>query len=393
MKRIVFLLIIFGMITGCVSTGPSNGDFLSTSSDDSIQVPVVDGSKSNEDFYELESFFNDAYDKLDEGNLPEAIKLFIKVMARVDAAGDASSEARELAKEAEIQLQKIETSLTLSAESSWIDENMIQISGTTMNLDLKPTVVLTYMSDFGRTVVANVPIRFQFVEGSGLITNIVNTDRFGQASCEIARFDNQSAENIIQASLVFKERDFVYHFQSLDKDFIFLPPDRRATILVLERFGDKINEDPAIFDRVFNSLKDVAFDFTLYNGFLNPEQFTRVYGGDVKAIEELSLVEGVSYLVVVLNDCYNVSQVEFNGKLRDIYISEAQATLRIIRALDGKILYQKVVTRDKASNLHGQGGNPDTAARNALQAATIDMENALKIELKKINEILTGDTP
>ena len=38
--------------------------------------------------------------------------------------------------------------------------------------------------------------------------------------------------------------------------------------LVMEKAGERIQEDPVILDSVYNRLKDMAFDFSQYNGVL-----------------------------------------------------------------------------------------------------------------------------
>jgi hypothetical protein len=312
-------------------------------------------------------------------------------MAEEKKLASPSSEAYDVAEMAEIELNKIKASLRLDAdEVDWMDEKGNQRNGTTLNIALVPSVRLTYNTGGDKWIVANAPIAFTFVKGGGILTGMVNTNELGQASCKIARFENANIENVIRATLTYKEKDFVYTFEGLQREFLFEPPANRATILVLEKSQDGVSADPLIFNPVYGKLKNVAFDFTMYNGSLMGDAFMKVYGGDTAAIRQLSLEKGVSYLVVVLNDCFNVYQPEFNGKPMKAFISEARATLRIVRVADGKILYETKVSRQKSDNTHAQGGTRQGAIVNALRSAAEEMEKKLGGEIGQISRIMTG---
>jgi len=100
----------------------------------------------------------------------------------------------------------------------------------------------------------------------------------------------------------------------------------------------------------------------------------------------MGLQKEVSYLVMSLNDCYYINQVELQGKKYNIWKSKAQATTRIIRVQDGKIMYSLTV-----DYTDGQGGNLDNAARAALQGAADLMGGRLAQEVGRIDAALTQD--
>ena len=153
----------------------------------------------------------------------------------------------------------------------------------------------------------------------------------------------------------------------------------------MEKAKDLIAEDPAILDAVYNTLKEVAFDFSQYNGVLLGDDFLKVFGGDPEAIKRLGLEKGVSYIVMVLNDGYYLNQVEMSGKKYNIFKTQTTATTRIIRVVDGKIMYSGSV-----QGVAGQGGSEQKAVINGFRKASEAMANKLQQDIGQINEALAG---
>jgi len=140
-----------------------------------------------------------------------------------------------------------------------------------------------------------------------------------------------------------------------------------------------------ILDSVFNRLKDMAFDFSQYNGVLLGDDFMKVFGGDPNSIKRMGLEKEVSYLVMVLNDGYYVNQVELGGKKYNIFKSQTTATTRIIRVSDGKIMYSGTVQA-----VGGQGGTEDKAILDGFRNAAQAMAEKLETDYPEIDGVLAG---
>lgn len=388
MQKILLLFsIIIVMFSACVSVDESvnNGE-----------SDTIDNSETEEkDVYKLsamEEYLENGIDKINYGSISEGIEQLILVLAEKDRMKDPPEEAIELAKEAETRLNKLKSSLFLEVEPAWLDKNLNQIKGNTIDIIPQPSVILTIDTGIGRSLVSNAPVAFKFTKGSGIISAmIVKTNEYGQANVVVTRFDNSNEENIIEAFLYYKEKDFTYAFDTVSRSFIYAPPSRRATIFVLERYSDGVFEDPGIFGSVYNNLKDVALDFTLSNALLNEDEFLRVYNGDKDAILNLGLEEGVSYICAVLNDCFHIEQYEYQGKKYNIFLSEARATIRIIRVADGKTMYSNTVESLHKDSKHGKGSSPELSARDVLTKTSAQMEELLLKEIDIIKKALTGE--
>jgi hypothetical protein len=397
LMKSLLIIAVSAVLLGCPSAPapvqqPGGAGSASGQAQGSDQQP---GSKQsvqagdNELALRLNEFLENGLEKIDRGVISEGINQLVTVMAEAEEAGSTSGDIRVIVDTAETQLTKIAAAFEMEAGTEWVDANKNQISASSIDVgaenSLNPSVILTYNFGSGKALVTGAPIYFEFVQGSGLLTNFVATNDYGQANCAIARLDNPNRENIVRASLVYRVKGYSYPFQGITKDFVFVPPARRATILVMEKAGDRIQDDPVILDSVYNRLKDMAFDFSQYNGVLLGDAFMTVFGGDPNEIRRLGLEKEVSYLVMVLNDGYYVNQVELAGKKYNIFKSQTTATTRIIRVSDGKIMYSGTVQA-----VGGQGGSDDKAILDGFRNAAQAMADKLEADYPEIDRVLAG---
>lgn len=354
-----------------------------------VATPQTKENES-ENTYKIKQLLENGLKYLDEGSISDGIRQLVAVLAEGARISNPDDDIKSLLNEAETTLAKIGASITMEASNEWLDENKNQISSHTINIGtkkaLQPSIILIYnMGNAGKTIIQGAPVFFNFVKGSGLLTSFVNTNDYGQANCSIARIDNKNTENIIRAQLIYKIKGYIYKFAHVKQDFVFTPPTRKATILVLEKSKNGISNNPVILDSVYNSLKGVAFNFSQYNGVLLKGKFMQVFGGDPKAIKEMGLKKDVSYIVIALNDCYYTAQIILNGKKYNIFKSRTNSTTRIIRVSDGKVMYSASV-----QGVSGQGGNTEKSILDSLRKSSRAMADKLKKDLPEIKSALYG---
>jgi hypothetical protein len=337
----------------------------------------------------LTDYLENGRDKIDQGAISEGISQLVSVLAEAETAGTLTAGIAAVVDEAEADLAKIRAGLSLEPGMEWLDDNKNQITASSVDVggerSLNPSVIVTFNYGAGKVLVPGAPILFEFVKGDGLLTGFVAANDYGQANCALAGLANPNAETIVRASLVYRTKGYAYRFEGVSRDFVYVPPARRATILVMERAGDTMQDDPVVLDSVYNSLKRIAFDFSQYNGALMGDDFMKVFGGDPQAIRRLGLQKEVSYLVMALNDGYYVNQVELAGKKYNIFKSQTTATTRIIRVQDGKILYSGTV-----QGVPGQGGAVDKAVLDGFRNAAQAMAEKLDADLGQIEKALSG---
>ncbi len=364
--------------------------FLSCAGGPSNQTGSTKGTVSLEAVEDrMETFYNNGKAKIAEGSISEGIQQLVAVLAEKDKLSTSNKAIDDFAARAKAELTTIGSALVLDASMEWLDENKNQISASILDVGtpkgLQPSVILSYNMGRGRTLVAGAPVIFEFVEGMGTITGYVTTNEYGQANSSVARLDAPNAQSIIRAYLAYTVNGYTYRFRGVERDFAYVPPVRRATILVLERSGAGANQPPVILDPVYNTLKGVAFDFSSYDGVLMGGEFMKVFAGDPDAIKALGMKKDVSYLVMVLNDGLSASQVVFEGKAYNLYKSKTTATTRIIRVADGKILYSGA-----CQGVDGQGSSVDAAVLDGYKNGAAAMAAKLKLDLPEIDKALAA---
>ncbi len=398
-REIILLLsllfsVLFALVlSSCVTTSTEQNTNKSIATGETPKTPQgkknVEVTGSAETEYRLKQFLENGMSKIDNGQIADGLKQLVSVLAESEKLTNVDPETESVINEARTELTKLGASLSLEPGNEWLDSNMNQVKAKTIDLNkkgaLQPSVIVTYNSATGKSIVASASILFQFVKGGGILTSIVNTNDYGQANCTIARFDNPNEENIIRAMLIVKAKGYTYKFENVIRDFVYVPPPRKATILVLEKSKFGVSSDPVILDTVYNKLQGISFDFSQYNGALSPDQFMLVFNGEPEAIEKLGVKKDVSYIVSVLNDCYLVSQLVFKGKKYQIYKSKTNATVRIIRVSDGKILYSLTV-----QNVSGQGNTEEKAVIDGYRKSATQIGKELEAQIDKIKGALLG---
>ena len=392
MRRALGLVVLVALalgLAGC-SSGPSTTVSAEAEKAPATRAPAARVSEAEDQLaVRLREYLDNGRERIDQGSISEGILQLVTVLAEADAADTPTEAVAAVVDQVEAELAKIRAGLSLEPGMEWLDDNKNQVSGSSLDLGTEgafgPSVIVTFSYGTGKVLVPGAPIQFEFVKGGGLLTGFVAANDYGQANCAVARLDNPNQESVIRASLVYRAKGFSYAFQGVTRDFVYVPPSRRATILVMEKAADTIQQDPVILDSVYNTLKRIAFDFSQYNGILLGDEFMKVFGGDPQAIRRLGLEKEVSYLVMVLNDGYYLSQVEMGGKKYNIFRSQTTATTRIIRVQDGKILYSGTV-----QGVPGQGGAADKAVLDGFRNAAQAMADKLTAEFQQIDVALSG---
>jgi hypothetical protein len=331
---------------------------------------------------------------MDQGLISEGILNFVTILSEVSRTKATSDDAKQFVKSAEEELNQIGSALSLSAAVEWTDQDKNQVSASTLDVGTpkarSPSVTLTYSYGGTKTVVSGAPVMFEFAKGEGILVTPVTTNEYGQANTTITSLTNVRTENIVRATVSYRVKGYAYTFKGASRDFAYVPPVKKATILVLERATMEdgkiyVSAEPIILDRTFNVLKKIDFQYSPYNGKLLGDQYMKVFGGENASIRALGLEEGVSYLVMVLSDAYYVKQVELNGKKYELYKSKTNGTTRVIRAADGAILYSGTV-----QSVDGQGNTPEKTVIDGFRTTADKMAEKLEADLKEITKTLLG---
>jgi hypothetical protein len=326
---------------------------------------------------EMDNYLAKAQDSADNNHLSEAIRSYVTVLALCEENPSPSPAADAKAKEASTQLARIGTRLSLEPSGDWLDPKGTQIAGDSRKLGkdgcLSPAVYLFESFGTGKSPVGDAPIFFQFQTNSGSLVSFVTTDAYGKANTTVAKVEEPGKNAVIRAYPVFKARGKSYSFQSVFRDFSYLPPANVVRVLALESSDSGSNDNPGTADAVASVLKEIGFESRPLNAKLAPEPFRKAYGGDAKALASFGIDASSPYAALVLVDVSQARQMELNGKKYNIFTAATSINFRLVRA-DGSVVYSLPV-----DGVKGQGGTMEASVADAYKRA----RNAIGPELRK----------
>ena len=276
-----------------------------------------------------------------------------------------SPDTKAKADQAAAELARIGTRLTLEPASEWVDAKGTQIAGSSRTLGkeggLSPAVYLYENFGTGKSPVADAPIFFQFVKNSGSLVLFVTTDAYGKANTTAASIDEPGKDAVIRAFPVFKARGKSYAFQTVFRDFAYLPPANIVKVLALETSELGVSDNPRTVDPAASALKQTGLQVVPFNAKLAPDDFRNAYSGQAKALAALGVDAVSPYAAFVLVDVAAARQMELNGKLYNIFTAAVTLNFRLVRS-DGSIVYSLPI-----DGIKGQGGTKEASIADAFR--------------------------
>jgi hypothetical protein len=394
MKALKFHMIVI-LITASLScvSAKSRGSQDDVNSNDVAQpspLPVLDAKASPQPGSDEEAllFMDRARDAMDNNHLTEAIKAYITVLA-ISEQNSALKKAAEASKQAQTELTKIGTRLSIEPNEAWLESTGKQLGESTRNIgqsaSLQPAVYLYENFGSGKAPIADAPIAFEFVENSGTMNGFVNTDSFGRANTTILKLTDPSKPATIRAQPVFKSRGYSYSFKNVFRDFNYLPPANTVLALSLSRSELGTIENSLSSDIMAPELKSIGLQVVPAAGSLQKDAFLAAFQGDGQAVLKLLAQAKASYLLLVFIDLDSVKQYEYQGKLYNMYSAYGKALLRLIRS-DGTIVYSIPIEK-----LKGDGGTKSKAVDAAIIQANDQLVKGLNANLSSVRGALIKD--
>ena len=336
---------------------------------------------------EMNSYLSKARDAVDSNHLAEAITSFVTVLALAEESP--SSEGRDKAQTAAAELARIGTRLSLEPAGEWLDPKGSQIAASARQLGtvggISPSVYLFENFGTGKSPVADAPIHFQFVKNSGSLVAFVTTDAYGKANTNVAKLDQGGSMAVIRAYPVFKARGKAYAFQTVSRDFAYIPPSNVMRVLALESSEFGTSDNPRTADVAAQVLKQTGLQVQPSNAKLADADFRRAYAGDAKSLAALGVDASSPYAGLILVEVAPARQMELNGKKYNIYTAVAGLKFRLIRS-DGSAVFSLPLDGFK-----GQGASKEVAIADAYRRVAESLGSELQKRLEDIRNSLTKD--
>lgn len=370
-------------LASCVSSpGPSGPDTASRpepSAAPSPAAPTSAGAPAAASVdAEIDALVAKARDAIDSNHLAEGIRFYISALAKATNAGK-----RSRADEITGTLNAIGARLTLEPHESWLLPDGSQRTALARPASRgegpMPAVYLYESYGYVKSAVPDAFIRFEFLANTGSLNASVATDAKGLANTNITALGSPGKDAVVRAYPVFTADGYSYAFKTVFRDFSYVAPPNLALVAALERTPAGDSANPRVLDAVAGSLKPLGIEVAPFNGVLASAGFSAAFGGDARALATLAGDVKAGYFALVFVDVGKPTQMVFQGKVYNIYISMAKATLRIVRA-DGTVVYAGV-----KDGVKGQGGTEQAAiddclvkVRDELSAMVADNAAAIK---------------
>jgi hypothetical protein len=364
----VMLVLILGL-SSCISAPepePASpaGQVPATKVADPVQATAPAAASSStpgtgQDDADIDALVAKARSSIDSNHLSEGIKFYISALAKASKAGK-----RSRADEINGTLNAIGTRLTVEPHESWLEADGSQKTGSSRSAargeGLMPAVYLYESYGFAKSAVPDAFIRFEFVANEGNLNASVTTDSKGLANTSITSISSPGKDSVVRAYPVFTADGYSYAYKTVFRDFSFVAPPNLALVAVLERTPAGESANPRVLDSVASSLKPLGIEVIPYNGVLKSASFNAAFGGDAKGLSALAGTAKAGYFALVHVDVAAPTRMEYQGKVYNIFIATAKATLRIVRA-DGTIVFAEA-----KDGVKGQGGTEQAAIDDCL---------------------------
>lgn len=385
MKKSVMAVLMCALLFSC-ATSSTGGNTNNSSSNNKSKTPAVTVEELETVLEEINELEESSVNAFALGRYTEGIEKLVAILALAEPYRDEEPLIGKKASSVEQKLTELASKMTLLPGADWTDDEGTQISKSAVDLGTEnavaPSVLLVISDQIGRSVIGDAPVMFKFLKGEGLLNTIVTTNDFGSANTTIVNVENTSREHIVRAQVFYNVKGYKYVFDTVFRDFTYLPPSYTATILAAEKDQNGFRSAPELIDVVYNALKDVNLDYSPYEGArLGNEGFNKVLGGDVTQLAKLGDMTGVSYVVVILTECYYVNQL---GN-RNIFISKGKGIARIVRVSDSRIVYTLTVDEVK-----GQSGNMEGSINDNVRKTRAELVKKISLHIGEIESVLTG---
>ncbi|MBN2875619.1 MAG: hypothetical protein JXM71_11035 [Spirochaetales bacterium] len=380
----IIALLISLLLVSCVSTpapepepsAPTPASPLEQSPTQ-VAAPAATPAPAQSDA-EIDALIAKARSAIDANHLAEGIKFYISALANATNAG-----RRSRADEITGTLNAIGARLTLEPHESWLLPDGSQKTGISRAAargdGMMPAVYLYESYGYAKSAVPDAFIRFEFVSNEGNLTASVATDARGLANTSITTIAQPGKDAVVRAYPIFTADGYSYAFKTVFRDFSFVAPPNLALVAALEKTPAGESANPRVLDSVASALKPLGIEVVPFNGVLASKSFNAAFGGDATALSTLSGSVKAGFFALVHVDVAQPTRMEFQGKVYNIYIANAKATLRIVRA-DGTVVFAEA-----KDGVRGQGGTEQAAiddclvkVRNELSAMIAGRSDTIK---------------
>lgn len=290
-----------------------------------------------------------------------------------------------------VRAERAEGDIKLNGEISQLKNNLIENLNSraideviAIETDKGLEVPLEYMVFYteGELIYPafNIPVSFVVKKGKAYITGKSFTNSNGIAKCEVFKVQAFEEDEVLITANIFLEiegevfnirklkRDFTLHYQGIK--------ERTIAFVIFERNIDELNQRSISGKQIEQIF--IEYGFTVLNGIneSNREIFMGAINGDTLALHVYK--EKLDSRLIAFTYIESI----FSSKVsEDFYFAKSRIAVNVVDALTNKVVFNSVI-----EDVKGAGNTEEKAGKKAINQATSDFIEKLKVEIALIDE-------
>ncbi len=358
------------VVSGCVTTEDVSAG------DTQPAIEPVSGPTTDE----LGQLFARAVESLKLGNHAEALHDFALLTLLAPDSDHGHRAASEL--------DRLSSALRLEPAAPWLAPDGSQISASTRELKSTgaplPSVIATISEGPARVAVHGLTIQFAVsesgVQGPSIV---VPTSEFGTATAPIhSDVAGIGLVSVFATPVVVTDRGQVA-LAAEPLVFTYDPPASIFVALTAMLVEDRIEPAPGLAGSAAVGLRGIG-PVAVQDGS-TMDGFWGAYSGDPEAIRSILNANDATFLGVAVLDVQAISQVEYQGRLYDIWKANAVVRFLLFDAIGGRSL----VTLS-SEPLAGQGGNQRDALVDIARVGAEALDSLIGANAEQFRSLVSG---
>jgi len=360
-------------MTGCATT---------TDVADSGTEPaaVTTGKADDPTVAELDRLLVTGAESLELGNHAEALHDY----ALLTLLSPDSEQGRRAASE----LGRLSNGIRLEPSSEWLAPDGSQVSASTRELRSAgaplPSVIATIGEGPARVAVHALTIQFVVTEGDTPgASMLLPTSEFGTATAPIQGEVSGTAPISVAAVPVVRTVRGQVALSSDPLVFVYDPPAAVFVAVTATLVGDRVLPAPELAAVVASGLRQIGsvavIAASAVDGFLGAN------AGDPDAIRVILDANDAAILGVAVIDVQDVSQVEYDGKVYNIWKVDAVVRFSLFDPAGGRSLITLT-----SEPLGGQGGSEADALSDIARVGAQALDSLIGPRVEELRSLVAG---
>lgn len=315
----------------------------------------------------LDAALNRAEASLDLGNYADAMREYARLVITASRTPQADF--------AESELERFGDALLIEPSSEWMGADGAQRALPVRQLasgeEALPAVIVTVSEGPARVAVHALTVRFSWFAGERRLGDFsVPTSEFGTARSPVPADTPSTANLRVTARPVVDIDGHVVPIGVASVEFRYRAPETLVLALTGAVLDNEVQAVPGFSDALTAGLNPMGG--LVVADASNRAEYIGALSLQADSVEQVLDESGTALLALAALDVQNVNQMEYQGKLYDIWRADGIVRFSVLDGIDGSTLMS--IAGEPVS---GQGGNASAALSDLSAIASQSLEALL----------------